>query len=214
MAHMLFPSQRLEKQGDQVGAGQSKLTPERQRLLQAAIIDCIIQDGRAFSDFDREGMKNFLSLALPGFKPPHRTTVRRRLTDRYAEYRYSLRQILPNLRWIALTTDIWLSPRRIHYICLTGHTFTPDFETVSIVLGFRRLIGQHLAKNIAAYIEYELKRLGIEKACLSAITTDHGANVKAATSTKFGQRISCFAHNLHLLVTKGLCLWRKPDPNK
>ena len=116
MTHMLFPSQRLEKQGDQVNTGQSKLTPERQRLLQAAIIDCIVQDGRAFSDFDREGMRNFLSIALPGFKPPHRTTVRRRLTGRYVEYRYSLRQVLPSLRWIALTTDIWLSPRRIHYI--------------------------------------------------------------------------------------------------
>jgi hypothetical protein len=214
MTHMLFPSQRREKQGDPAGIVQNPLLPERRRLLQAAIIDCIVKDGRAFNDFDREGMKNFLSCALPGFKPRHRSTIRRRLSGLYAEYRHSLRQVLPDLRWIALTTDIWLSPRRIHYICLTGHTFTPDFETVSIVLGFRRFVGQHLAQNITTYIEYELDRLGIDKACLSAITTDNGANVKAATSTKFGQRIACFAHNLHLLVTKGLCLWRKPDPEK
>ena len=160
-------------------------------------------------------MRNFLSLALPGFSPPHRTTIRRRLAVLYTNYRQSLREILPTIRWIALTTDIWKSPWHVHYICITGHMFTDDFDTFPIVLAFRRLIGQPVAKNIAAYIEYELNRLNIDSACLSSITTDNGAYVKAATSTsKFRQRISCFAHNMHLLVSNGLYLRRKPDPNK
>ena len=216
MVDMQFPSQhRGKKATSRTLSTEPRMSLERRRLLQAAIIECIIQDGRAFNDFERQGMRNFLSLALPGFSPPHRTTIRRRLAVLYAKYRQSLREVLPTIRWIALTTDIWKSPRRVHYICITGHVFTDDFETVPVVLGFRRLIGQHLAKNISSYIEYELNQLNIDSACLSAITTDNGADVKAATSTsKFGQRISCFAHNMHLLVSNGLCLWRKPDPKK
>ena len=216
MDHMQFPSQRRKSKVDKHGVStDQRLSPERRRKLRAAIVDCVIQDGRAFNDFERQGMKNFLSIALPGFSPPHRTTIRRRLAVLYADYRYSLRAVLSTVRWMALTTDIWKSPRRVYYMCITGHVLTEDFETVPLVLGFRRLIGQHLARNIAAYIEYELGRLKIDSACLSAITTDNGADVKAATSTnKFGQCISCFAHNMHLLVSNGLCLWRKPDPKK
>lgn len=87
--------------------------------------------------FRATGMKNFLSLALPGFSPSHRTTIRRRLAVLYAKYRQSLREVLPTIRWIALTTDIWRSPRYIHYICIKGHVFTDDFETVPVV--FRRV---------------------------------------------------------------------------
>jgi hypothetical protein len=86
---------------------------------------------------------------------------------------------------------------------------------MSIVIECRRIIGQHLAASIERYIKYELNRLGIQKEQVISITTDNGSNMKLATSSlKFGERISCMAHNLSLVIKKGLCLWIEPKPDE
>ena len=37
---------------------------------------------------------------------------------------------------------------------------------------------------------------------------------KATLSFDFGRRIACMAHNLNLVVKRGLCLWKKPNIDK
>ncbi|CAF3812608.1 unnamed protein product, partial [Rotaria sordida] len=99
----------------------------------------------------------------------------------------------------------------VHFISLTAHTFTHHYEHVSIVLGFRRIIGPHSSTLIENYIQYELDRLGIQPQQIISITTDNGSNMKKAAATlRFGNPISCMAHNLNLVVSKGLCLWSEP----
>ncbi len=109
---------------------------------------------------------------------------------------------------------MWKSSRKIHFISITVHTFTNKYEHVPIILGCRRIIGQHLSSTIESYIQYELDRIGVRKDQIISITTDNGSNIKKATSTlKFGQPIRCMAHNLNLVVKKGLCLWIEPNLN-
>ena len=38
-------------------------------------VNAIIIDSRPFDDFSREGMREFLATALPGYKPLHHTAV-------------------------------------------------------------------------------------------------------------------------------------------
>ncbi|CAF1064128.1 unnamed protein product [Didymodactylos carnosus] len=45
---------------------------------------------------------------------------------------------------------------------------------------------------------------------LRSITTDNGSNIKSTTEDgRFGTRIACYGHSINLVVSQGLCLWKK-----
>lgn len=188
------------------------IAPERKRELHAAAVQCIIRDGLSFRSFRNAGMSEFLAVAIPGYLGPHRKTVRRTISTLYGAHTMALRNVFKSVSSLALTTDIWKSSQRIHYISLTAHVLNDDFECVPIVIGCRHLIGRHFASNLSRYIKYELNRVGISNDQIVSITTDNGSDIKKATSSfDFGRRIACMAHNLNLVVKKGLCLWKKPN---
>ncbi|CAF3996868.1 unnamed protein product [Rotaria sordida] len=187
------------------------ISSDRKDELHNAAINCVIEDGLPFDTFGRPGMSKFLSTAVPGYVGPDRKTVRKRIATSYSLYTKKLRALMPKLDFISLTSDLWKSSNQVHFISLTAHTFTHHYEHVSIVLGFRRIIGPHSSTLIENYIQYELDRLGIQPHQIVSITTDNGSNIKKAAATlRFGNPISCMAHNLNLVVHKGLYLWSEP----
>ena len=191
------------------------ISRERKIELHTAAINCIIRDGLPFGVFRRSGMSQFLQTAVPGYIGPDRRKVRRKIAALYSWYTTRLRSVLRQVGSLALTCDLWRSSQRVHYLSLTGHFFTDDFENMSIVLSCRRIIGRHVASTIERYIQFELDRLRIRQEQIVSITTDNGSDVKKATSaSKFGDRISCMAHNLNLVVKNGLCLWVEPNPKE
>ncbi|CAF3697558.1 unnamed protein product [Rotaria sp. Silwood1] len=174
------------------------VSPERKRELHTAAVNCILRDGLALGVFRQPGMSQFLQIAVPGYAGPNGKTVRQKIAAIYSSYTTKLRSVLSKVDFFALTCDLWRSSKRVHYISLTGHVFTNKYKTVSIVLGCHRVIGRHLSTTIERYIEFELKRLNIKQEQLVSITTDNGSDMKKATSTlKFGNHISCIAHNLN-----------------
>ncbi|CAF2090095.1 unnamed protein product [Rotaria magnacalcarata] len=203
MPEMLFDSQR-----NQSTANPKQIKPEKKRELHQAAIDCIITDGRAFGDFRRLGMSKFLNVICPGYRGPGRKTVRRRLGILYHEYRQKLREVLASIPAVAITVDIWTKKKK-SFICLTGHAFNKKYESIPLVLGFRRFTGSHESENIKKYILYELQRLNIQdKIC--GIVGDNGSDIKKAINEiKPGERFSCTAHNINLVVKNGLGLWEK-----
>ena len=215
LQHLLFPSQKkLSLMSTTTATGYSMPT-DRRKELHTAAMNCIIDDALPFGAFRRPGMSRFLAAVAPGYVGPHRTTVRRYLECSYKQHRATLRNLLPNVGAIALTTDTWKSSTRVNYICLTGHFFTQSFEHLSLVIGFRRVVGRSLATTLQSYIEHETSRLNIANHQLVSITTDGGSDIKKAVSSgQFGTPIACLAHILHLIVTKGLCIWKKPDEKK
>lgn len=140
---------------------------------------------------------------------PSRKTVRQHLGYSYHAYREELRTTLASINSIAITVDV-CTKQQMSFICLTGHAFNKVYQSISLVLGFRRLSGSHRAEELKKYIIYELKQLNIEnKVC--AIVSDNGADiVKAINEIKPGQRFSCFAHDLNRVVKNGLQIWMKP----
>ncbi|CAF2941670.1 unnamed protein product [Rotaria sp. Silwood2] len=159
-------------------------------------------------------MSHILSTAIPEYKVPHPKTVRNRIAALYSTYTTKLRALLPKLGPLALTSDLWRNSRRTNFISLTAHIFTENYKSIPIVLGCRHVVGPHLATSIERYLKYELHRFGIKKEQIISITTDNGSNMKKATSSlKFGDRISCMAHNLNSVIKKSLCLWNEPKPD-
>ena len=184
---------------------------ERRKELNDAIINSILEDGLPFDIFRKPGMAKFLSVAIPGYTAPHRKTIRQKIALLYCLYTRKLRDLMPQIGFLALTSDIWKNSRQVHLIALTAHAFTRYYEHVPIVIGCRRIIGQHLSASIERYIKYELDRIGIKRSQIISITTDNDSNIKKVAATlKFGSPIRCMTHNLNLVVNKGLCLWVKP----
>ncbi|CAF2121014.1 unnamed protein product, partial [Rotaria magnacalcarata] len=208
MAEVMFDSQRQQRVKKS-----HQIPTEKKHVYHTAAFECIVTDGRPFGDFRRAGMSKFLDTICPGYRGPSRKTVRRRLGVAYHQYRQQLRTTLARINAIAITVDLW-TKNRTSFICLTGHAFNKVYESTPLVLGFRQFSGPHLSKSIKKYILYELKQLNIEnKIC--AIVSDNGSDIKKAISEiKPGQRISCIAHNINLVVKNGLGLWEKSGKNK
>lgn len=95
-----------------------------------------------------------------------------------------------------------------YHIGITGHFFDKNYRFNSIQIGFRRMFGRHFSDRIKKYISYETKQLNIENKIVS-ITTDKANDIKKATNEGFGNRYSCSAHNINLVVKNGLPLWEK-----
>ncbi|CAF1291621.1 unnamed protein product [Rotaria sordida] len=185
----------------------NSISPERKKKLDSAIVSCIIKDSRSFDDFRKSGMREFLSIAVPGYVPPHRTTIKANIIKRYREHRRLLRAVLAEVPEIALTSDVWKNSTGTHFISLTAHFFDLKYNLVSLTIGFRKLIGDHIAERLRKYILYELKSLQIENKICS-ITTDNASNIVCATTNiqYFGTRFSCLAHDLNLIIQDGLHL--------
>jgi hypothetical protein len=109
---------------------------------------------------------------------------------------------------IALTTDLWKNKRLRYFLTLTGHFLKKDYNFHSMILSFRKFTKHHTATNITEFINKELEQLVISD-IIVAITTDNEATVVAACTkiSKNDKRISCFNHNLNLIVKNGLKLW-------
>ncbi|CAF4411424.1 unnamed protein product, partial [Adineta steineri] len=73
-------------------------------MLDQKQIQAIITDARAFGDFSRQGMREFLAIAVPGYTPLHRNAVRKRLRGLNMEHRHKLRKLLLNVSDISFTT--------------------------------------------------------------------------------------------------------------
>ena len=175
------------------------------------MISCIIRDSCSFNDFHKSGMREFLNVAVPGYIPSHRATVKANIIARFQLHRKSLRMVLSKVPEIALiTSDVWQNSGGTHVVSLTAHFFDRRYNSVSLTIGFRQLVGDHIAQRLRMYIQHELKSLKIENKICS-ITTDNASNIVAATTNYiyFGDRFSCLAHDLNLIVQDGLHLHDK-----
>ena len=107
---------------------------------------------------------------------------------------------------INLTINAWTASNKIPFLAITAYWMTTDFDLVSTLIGFERLMGSHTAENMTIAIMKVLRMYGIED-FINCITTDN-ASVNDAIfnelefplmswSRRDGQ-IRCLAHVLNL----------------
>ncbi|CAF1187366.1 unnamed protein product [Rotaria magnacalcarata] len=126
----------------------------------------------------------------------------------YQERRSLLKEKLKNIAHISLTTDLWLNPRRNHFIVITAHYLDEYHQHLSDIISFRRFRGRPFSVRLKSFIINEIKKLNTESKIIS-ITTDSGSDIKTVTSSyEFGLRFSCDAHNINQTISTGLGLWK------
>jgi len=211
MIQFLYPSQQRRKPLKM----EEQISNQRKKVLDEAAIQAIVQDSHSFNLFRNTGMKHFLSLAVPGYRGPHRQTVVKRLKAVYNNHRSTTRHNLSNVSNISLSADVWKNHRRDHFICLSAHHYDERFQSQSSIIAFRRFLGNHYSERIENVIINETEKLGIERK-ICALTTDNGSDIRSAAQngSHFGIRISCALHNFNLVVQNGLWLFNIPKTKR
>ncbi|CAF1247685.1 unnamed protein product [Didymodactylos carnosus] len=142
---------------------QAKVAPARKKKLDEAAIKAIIIDSRSFGDFRRSGMQHFLRLALSGYYGPSARSVQRNLKKLYNDKKKELKERLANIQHVSITADSWCSGRKCHYLCITAHFLTSNYEQCGTVLSFRQFYGRSFAMRIRRHIRTVLTMFGLEK---------------------------------------------------
>ena len=74
MKQALLPSQ-IARKDTKIKCSSVKLSVNEKRFLNDEMINCIITDSRTFNDFNKPGMRRFLNVIKPGYKPCCREKV-------------------------------------------------------------------------------------------------------------------------------------------
>ncbi|XP_017480577.1 PREDICTED: zinc finger BED domain-containing protein 4-like [Rhagoletis zephyria] len=190
---------------------QFKSGGSKETILTQSLIYMICKDNLPFSCTEKTGMKKFLKVAVPRYKPPSRATIVRLIEGKYESLHLVVCGALKNLSSLALTTDIATVMNSTRsFIVLTGHYFDEKACSVkSLVFGLKELTPHHTARNICLDLKEIFDHWNIEPRIVTSVTTDNGANIVAAVKDLFPSRsnsihVSCYAHNINLVVSKGL----------
>ena len=148
------------------------------------------------------GFRRFVNMLDPRYDIPSRRTLIRRLPTKYEGVKLHILKVLPQVKLVSLTTDIWTSRATETFLTITVH-FIYCWELKSLVLATIKFNVEHDADHIAA----ELKRItnywGITHKVV-AIVTDNASNMIAAVRITGWTHIHCFAHTLNLVVQEAI----------
>ena len=125
---------------------------KKKQEIDKALIECVILDSRPFGDFSKPGMKKFLNVLHPGYKPPTRKTITSKLSIFYNKYKRQLIDIFKKIQHIALTTDVWKAKNNFYYVCLTAHFMDSQMKYESMIISFRKFFGRHYSSRIKKWI--------------------------------------------------------------
>ena len=215
LKNFAFESQEEQRVSKNNKNSTQQMSEARKVAIDNAVLNCIIDGGLPFSLFNHNAVIDIFSLLEPGYRLPDRRTISSRLFHQYQQHILDLKSLLPHVRPIAFTSDVWKNVSCHHIISLSLHTFSVDFDFVSLLLSFHGFGEQKLSSNIRLFFEYEKERFGLGTRILTGITTDNGPDIKqAATSGVLGTRFACLAHCFNLMVHHGTCIWDLPNSRR
>jgi len=193
----------------------------KKMILDKQIALMIAIDLQPYSFVEDSGFLSLMHELDARYKVPCKKTFTEKIIPGiFEEASTKLKNILLNVDWLSLTTDLWTSINSESYITLTCH-FLYENELKSCVLDTSVMMGQHTAKDIAYHIEVKiifyitltktiliqivvfqtiLDQWTITKNKIVCITTDNGSDVKAACTILQIRNLPCYAHTLNLVV--------------
>ena len=178
-------------------------THDEQEKFNWAVADWLWLNMRPFSIVEDEGFRNIINVANPELKVLGRDCYHRMVDKRYTQALDVVKTILENASDVSLTADMWTSLAMASYITVTAHWIDEHFEFQHAVLATEEMTERQTGENLAVCIQDITSEFNINSA--SAVVTDNGANIlRAIDLIDDWPQLSCFDHNIHLSVKKGL----------
>ncbi|XP_022910339.2 E3 SUMO-protein ligase ZBED1-like [Onthophagus taurus] len=160
-------------------------------------------DSLPVSFVENRGFKNLLKFICPTYKTPTAKTIQIRVDALYEIQKQSLIKELKDVPHIAITTDCWTSRATESYISLTCHYINQNWVQVSRNITTESMEDRHTALNLQNKINNIINEWEINDKCV-AIVHDNAANIVSATKEMSVDAITCYAHNLQLVLNKVL----------
>lgn len=172
--------------------------------IDKGLIKMIALDYQPLSLVENTGFINYSKLLQPLYQPPSRKTLSTKLIpNAYNKIRTQLTDILGQVKYVSVTTDIWTSDSNRAYISVTCH-FTFNNKIMNSVLNVKEIPEAHTGQNIASALLDCFNEWGINEKIVT-IVSDNGANIKNAIVQHLQKRHHpCVAHTLNLCVTDSL----------
>lgn len=150
---------------------------KRHRDITDKILNIVIKDLRPLSIVEDIGMKEALRYFEPRYKVISRTTLTKRLSDKYESVRKCLETKVSNADAIALTTDGWSSCATEDFIAVTVHMIT-GWKLEAYLLVVEKFAQNHTADNLTQHLKQTVEAwFTIPDGGKLYITTDNAANI-------------------------------------
>lgn len=99
----------------------------------------------------------------------------------------------------------WTSMNNESFLAVTAHFINPDnvTELSSVLLACTSFKESHTADNLALFLKNTVAEWGLSQR-ITVVVSDNAANIKSAIEKCQWRRLSCFAHDINLIVHCGL----------
>ena len=167
----------------------------------------IVKDSLPLNVVNNEGFKNLMDKLCPEIDIPTRFMVSELIQKKFSSYIQLERDLINDqIEFMSLKSDLWSDLNQRSYLSLTMH-YIWEGKLKSMILAVEQMMDNHTCGNIQSLIEKILEDFHIEKTKIVGIVTDNARNIIKATENTFvsEKKLTCFGHNLNLMVNDSLC---------
>jgi len=148
--------------------------------------------------------KHFLKMLNGSYKLPSRKTVSNSMIHLLYQQTYEKVQgYMTNSFTVCLTTDGWTSIKNESHLGVTGHFIDENSVLQSVCFGCENFNERHTIENLSVFLKNIVRTWGIQHKIVTVVS-DNAPNIVGTIKDSNFRHISCFAHNVNLVVQKGL----------
>jgi len=177
---------------------------ETYKKLTKAVCYFICKDHQPFDTINDGGLRHMLHTFEPRYTPPDQKTIAsNHIPIMYDALKADItKQIVDDIQYFSITTDMWTSRARHSYVAVTLHYLTASFEMRSHLVVTKEFTVAHTGELISEALEEVLSEWNLNCERLVAATTDNGSNVVRAMNLLGWTRVSYFSHTIQLAIEK------------
>jgi hypothetical protein len=187
------------------------LNDKKAKAITEGILACMVEDLRPISMVESSGFRKLMDAAAPDYPLASARVFGDKIRAKYSVTAMALKARLADIRYVAITTDLWTSAARHAYLGITAHFMTADWNLETRLLDCVEQAGdEHSAEDIASAMMDRLQFWGLMgddgHNKVSAGVSDNGANMVNAIKDhlKLPLHVGCFSHTVNLCVEKGM----------
>jgi zinc finger BED domain-containing protein 1 (E3 SUMO-protein ligase ZBED1) len=151
-----------------------------------------------------EEFKKFVQMLNGGYNLPARKTVSNSMIPNLYHQTYEkVQDLMANCFAVCLTTDGWTSIKNESFMGITAHFINEDVSLLSVCLGCEKFEERHTIENLAMFLKNTIQEWKIENK-ITAVVSDNAPNIVGAIRHCHFRHVSCFAHNINLVVQHAL----------